>query len=74
MVNNMIKIICVGKIKEKYLNHLINDYKTRISKYHKIEIIELEDRGIDSESNAIVSDLNDKDYNIHMAINRKVYT
>ena len=28
------------KIKESYLEDLINDYKTRISKYHKIEIIE----------------------------------
>ena len=36
----MIKIICVGKIKEGYLNELINDYLNRINKYHKIEIIE----------------------------------
>ena len=43
MVNNMIKIICVGKIKEKYLNDLINDYMTRINKYHKISVIELKD-------------------------------
>ena len=34
----MIKIICVGKIKEAYLNELINDYTKRISKYHKIEM------------------------------------
>ena len=39
----MIKIICVGKIKEKYLEELINDYLKRISKYHKIEIIEVKD-------------------------------
>ncbi len=39
----MIKIICLGKIKEDYLNNLINDYKTRINKYHKLEIIELKD-------------------------------
>ena len=51
----MIKIICVGKIKEKYLNDLIDDYKTRISKYHKIEIIELKDSDIISESNEILS-------------------
>ena len=37
----MIKIICMGKIKEDYLNKMISDYKTRISRYHKIEIIEL---------------------------------
>lgn len=39
----MIKIICLGKIKEDYLNNLIQDYKTRINKYHKIEIVELKD-------------------------------
>ena len=39
----MIKIICLGKIKEKYLEDLINDYKKRINKYHKLTIIELKD-------------------------------
>ena len=65
----MIKIICVGKIKEKYLNDLINDYKQRISKYHKIEIIELKDSNIQSESVEILKVLNDKEYNICMDIN-----
>ena len=38
----MIKIISVGKIKEKYLVDLIEDYKTRITKYQKVnaQIIE----------------------------------
>ena len=39
----MINIICSGKIKEKYLEELIDDYKKRISKYHKINIIEIKD-------------------------------
>ena len=39
----MIKIICSGKIKEKYLLELIEDYKLRIGKYHKINIIEIKD-------------------------------
>ena len=64
----MIKILCVGKIKEKYLNDLINDYKTRITKYHKIEIIELKDSNITNESNEILNYLNEKDFNICMDI------
>ncbi len=64
----MIKIICVGKIKEKYLNDLINDYMTRINKYHKISIIELKDTNINDESNEILNHLNKNDYNICMAI------
>lgn len=39
----MIKILCVGKIKENYLKEAINEYKKRISKYTKLEIIEVED-------------------------------
>lgn len=67
----MIKIICVGKIKEKYLTDLINDYKTRITKYQKIEIIELKDNNIESESSEILNHLNNKDYNILMDIHGK---
>jgi len=39
----MIKIICVGKIKEKYLVEAINEYKKRLTKYTKLEIVELND-------------------------------
>lgn len=39
----MIKILCVGKIKEKYLKDAIIEYQKRISKYTKLEIIEVED-------------------------------
>ena len=45
----MIKIICVGKIKEKYLIDATNDYLKRLTKYHKVEIIELKDSGITKE-------------------------
>ena len=34
-------IICVGKIKEAYLQTAIADYVTRLSKYVKIDIIEV---------------------------------
>ena len=64
----MIKVICVGKIKEDYLNQLINDYKIRISKYHKIEIIELKDNNIEDESNEIIKTINNKDYNVLLDI------
>lgn len=67
----MIKIICVGKIKEKYLTDLIYDYKTRISKYQKIEIMELKDNNIEGESNEILNHLNNKEYNILMDIHGK---
>ena len=41
-----IKIICIGKLKEKYLLDGISEYSKRISKYSDIEIIELQDESI----------------------------
>lgn len=38
-----ISIICVGKIKEKYLALGIEEYKKRLSRYCKLEIVELPD-------------------------------
>ena len=53
----MIKIISVGKIKEKYLVDLIEDYKLRISKYQKIEIIELKDSNKIKENEEILKNM-----------------
>ena len=39
----MIKLICVGKIKEKYFQEAIKEYEKRLSKYTKLDIIELPD-------------------------------
>ncbi len=41
-----IKLICLGKIKESYLQEGINEYSKRISKYADIKIIELPDEPI----------------------------
>ena len=38
-----ISIVCVGKIKEKYLKLGIDEFSKRLSKYCKLEIIELDD-------------------------------
>ena len=65
----MIKIICMGKIKEDYLNKLIDDYKKRISRYHKIEIIELNDSNdLQKESVDILKHINNQDYVIALDI------
>ncbi len=64
----MIKIICIGKIKEKYLTELINDYLTRTNKYHKIEIIELQDTNKKEEGIKILSKLSNKSYKVALTI------
>lgn len=64
----MIKIICPGKIKEKYLKEAIDDYIKRIRKYHKISIIEVEDSNMDEESIRILKYIDRKDYVITLEI------
>ena len=71
----MIKIICIGKIKEKYLIDAIEEYKKRISKYTKLEIIELKDYSMDDihkvlelEKEQIERHIDSKDYVICMEI------
>ena len=48
-----IAIVCVGKIKEKYLQEMIADYKKRISKYATIDIIELKDESNKIDENVV---------------------
>lgn len=70
----MIKIICIGKIKEKFYQEAIEEYKKRISKYTKIEIIELPDSSYDlkktlkEEYENIIKVINKSDYNILLDI------
>ena len=71
----MIKIICIGKIKEDFFKEAIKEYQKRLSKYTKIEIIECKDYdigNIDSikklEGEEILKKINDKDYVITLEI------
>ena len=65
----MIRIIALGKIKEEYLKEAINDYVKRLSKYHKVEIIELkDDEDILKEESQILKYIDNKDYNIALDI------
>ena len=38
-----ITIICVGKLKEKYWKQAVDEYSKRLSKYVKLEIVEVSD-------------------------------
>ena len=51
-----IKIICVGKIKEISLRELINEYVKRLSKYTKLEIIELDDEKIPQNASSTIEE------------------
>ena len=69
----MIKLICVGSIKENYLKDAIDDYLTRIKKFTKIELIEVKDSKIEEkalldEEKEILKHIKDKDYVITLEI------
>ena len=70
----MIKIICIGKIKEKFYRDSIEEYMKRLSKYHKVEIIELPDSNIKQEKELILKKIDSKDYIITMEIEGKQLT
>ena len=77
----MIKIIAVGKIKEQYLKEAIEEYKKRLSKYTKVEIIEvassnldLKDKNLMIEAKKIEPLLTVKDYIVVLDINGKQMT
>lgn len=65
----MIKIICVGNIKEKHLKEAIEDYKKRINKFINIQIIEVEEstfedieKNLSIESDKIKKHIDSKDF------------
>jgi len=70
----MIKIVCVGKVKDKNLLSLIEDYTKKINFYHKCEIVEVKDEPIkdnekevlDIEATRILSKIDKDEYVILM--------
>ena len=77
----MIKLITTGKIKEKYLKEAISEYTKRLSKYTKLEIIELNDYDFDNknivlekENEQILKHISDKDYIVTLEIEGKQFS
>ena len=64
----MIKVVCVGKVKEKYLREAINDYEKRIGKYHKISIVEVDDSNMREEAVKILQNIKGNDFVITLEI------
>ncbi len=66
----MIKILCVGKMKEKGMLQLQQEYLKRLSRFHKIELVELKEGNpsfedsklIDDESSRLLEQLKPTDY------------
>ena len=82
-----IDLIVLGKIKEKYLNEAIDEYKKRISRFASLNIVELKDRDkpdklsdaelekiIDEESEEILTKIDEQSFVITLEIEGKLLT
>ena len=80
-----IKVVTVGKLKEKYLKDGIAEYSKRISRFAKLEMIELADEKtpdrasesenqkiLEIEGQRILSKVADRDFVIVLAIEGKI--
>ena len=71
----MIKIICIGSLKEKYLKEAQEEYIKRIKKFQQVTVVELQECKIDDkkislekEKEQIKKHINPKDYIITLEI------
>ena len=82
-----IDLIVLGKIKEKYLNEAIDEYRKRISRFASLNIVELKDRDkpdklsdaeldkiIDEESEEILTKIDEDSFVITLEIAGKLLT
>lgn len=82
-----IQIICIGKIKEDYLRSAVNEYSKRLSRFCKLEILELPDEKIPDKLNTslaneikqnecsnIIKHLKKSSYNIVLDLSGKQLT
>ena len=63
-----IRILSVGKLKEKYMQQACLDYVNRIKNYVRIEILELKETNKQSETKDIVSKLRKNAYKIALDV------
>lgn len=77
----MLKILCVGKIKENFIKDGINEYAKRISGYDKFQITEVKEfnqktikQNIYDEGTLLLQEITDKDFVITLEIKGKMLT
>lgn len=77
-----IKVVCAGKIKEKWLSEGIAEYVKRLSKYASVDFIEVPDspdsipvaRALEQEGKLMLNKIGDSDYVWVMDLHGKLVT
>lgn len=81
----MIKIIAVGKIKEKNIQYLIDEYLKRVIPYHQVSIVEVKDypnydsdvlnkESLEKEAKLIKKNIKDNEYPILLDLKGTSYS
>ena len=70
----MIRILCVGKVKEQFYRDAIMEYMKRLGKYHKVVIEEISDSNMKNEGEVLLKRMNARDYNVVLDIHGKSMT
>lgn len=72
-----IKVVCVGKLKEKYWTGAIDEYSKRLKSYCKLDIVELKESprdDVNAEGEAILGKIGKDEYVITLEIKGKALT
>lgn len=72
-----IKVVCVGKLKEKYWTGAIEEYSKRLKSYCKLDIVELKESprdDVNAEGETILSKIGKDEYVITLEIKGKSLT
>lgn len=74
----MLKILCVGKIKEDFIKNGIQEYSKRINGYDKFQIVEVKEfnqktiqQNINDEGKLLLKEISDNDFVITLEIKGK---
>lgn len=74
----MLKILCVGKIKENFIKDGIQEYSKRIGSYDKFQIIEVKEfnqktiqQNMSDEGKLLLKEINDSDFVVTLEIKGK---
>ena len=66
-----IKIVCVGKINEKYFSDAIAEYQKRLSAFANVSLIEVKESNMIDEGKLILNHIRENDFLVSLEIEAK---
>jgi len=66
-----IRIVAIGKVKERFTSAWINEFLKRLGKYGKVEILEIKESNKEEESKKLLAKMKEGDYKMLLDIRGK---